>query len=225
MSKEWLKRFRLIIPGIIIMLFILLGLTKTKDELMDISLLFSRFNWSDLYYIFYIGVIIILGALYYALNIRWLVWKHYNKKVEDNIKDTILNECTLNISAKQWYNLKKENAVMIIFYDFIDNNESLKDRSNDVRFNGLIWTTCFDITILSCLAGFIYTILFFTTTRSHYIYISLFSFWLCFIALAFSSLLTYRHLAKSNDQLEVIKQKYKEDINTKISEAINNLKL
>lgn len=222
MSKEMLKRLRLIIPGIIIMLYILLGLTKTKDELMNISQLFESFKWSDL---LYIALFFILGALYYALNARWFVWKHYNKIVQDNIKDTILNECTLNLSAKQWYNLKKENALMIIFYNFIDNDKSLTDQANDVRFNGLIWSTFFDITILSASAGFIYSFLFLVTTRSHYIYISVASFWLFFFALAFSSILTYRHLAKSNQQLEVIKQKYKGDINIKINEAIDNLKL
>jgi hypothetical protein len=222
MSKETLKRLRLIIPGIIIMLYIVPGMTKTTDELLGIGHLFSNLKWSDTSYL---GVTFVLGALYYALNVRWLVWKHYNKIVQENIKDTILNECTLTLSSKQWNLLKKGNAIMVIFYDFVDNNESLKDKANDVRFNGLIWTTCFDMSILSAIAGFVYSILFLTTTRSNLVYISVAAFWVFFISLAFSSILTYKHLAKSTEQLDVIKQKYKPAIDEKIKETMTNLEI
>ena len=54
---------------------------------------------------------------------------------------------------------------MTIFYHFVDNDESLKDKAGDVRFNGLIWSSCFDFCILSGFGGIAYYIISLVTSK------------------------------------------------------------
>jgi len=220
MSKETLKKWRLLIPGIVIILFILPGLTNSKDELFAIDKMITALKWTDS---FYLVLVIVLGAIYYSLNIRWFVWKPFNYQVQENIKDKLLNASNVLITAHDWYKLKSNRAILNIFYDFVDNNESLKEKSKGVRFNGLIWSSFIDLTILSVLAGFVYSILLIFTTKEHYVYLALLLFCLSYISLAFSWLLTYKHKSMSNEQLEVIIQTKQNEINTKIKEAIDSL--
>jgi hypothetical protein len=220
MSKETLKKWRLLIPGIIIILFIIPGLTNSKEELFAIDKIVKALKWTDS---FYLALVIILGAIYYSLNLRWVVWKPFNSQVQENIKDKILNASSLKISAENWYKIKRGRAIITIFYDFVDNNESLKDKSKGVRFNGLIWSSFIDLTILSLVAGFVYSVLLVFTSKEHYVYLALLLFCLCFVSLAFSWLLTYKHKSMSNEQIEVILQTKRNEIDTKIQEAIDSI--
>lgn len=220
MSKETLKKWRLLIPGIIIILLILPGLTDSKEELFEIDKMIKAFKWTDT---FYLAVVILLGVIYYSINLRWFVWKPFNTKVQENIKDTILNASNLSLKASDWYKLKSSRAVITVFYDFVDNNESLTDKSKGVRFNGLIWSSFIDLTILSGLAGFIYSILLIFTSKEHYVYLALMLFCLSYISLAFTWLLTYKHKNMSNEQLEVILQTKQNEIDIKIQEAVDSL--
>ncbi len=221
MEKETLKKWRLLIPGIIIMLVIIPGLTRNIKELKNIDSIFSNFKWSDL---FYLGLVVVLGAIYYLLNIRWLLWKHYNKKVQENIKDNIINECGLKMSGNIWIQLYNNESIMNLFYEFIDNDESLKEKAKDVRFNGLIWSSSFDLAIISFCGSIVYSVLSWMLSKSHYLYISVILIWAFLISIMFSSILTKRHIKISNEQLSIIKVKYKNDIDKNIEEIIRSFK-
>ena len=218
MEKDTLKRLRLIIPGIIIFLLIIPGLTDNVNQLMDCVLL-KNFKISDLLYSL---IFIIFGALYYILNLRWLVWQYFVRLVQDNIKDTILKACEIEMTSVNWYKLKSDRGLMNIFYEFVDTNASLLDKAKDVRFNGLIWSSCVDMTILFWLAGIIYT-LFFFFTKDHYIFIALVSFWISSLSVIFSFVLTKRHISLSNKQLDMIIQQYSSQINDKIQSLSTSL--
>lgn len=220
MEKETLKIWRLLIPGIIILIFFIPWLTNSKEELFKIDSVFKSFKWTDT---FYLGVIILLEAIYYAVNARNLVWKPYHTKIQENIKDTLLTSCTIELTTKQWYGIKKGRALMNIFYSFVDNNPSLQEKAKGVRFNGLLWSTAIDLTTISCFGGVVYWILSLFTTKSHLIYVSSFLFIAAIIALAFTKLLTYKHMDLSNQQLEMILQTNGPDIDKKVQDAIKNL--
>jgi hypothetical protein len=220
MDKETLKRWRLVIPGIIILLFIIPGLTNSKEELLEIDKIIINLKWTDA---IYLALVIVMGVVYYALNIRWLVWKPFNTQVQNNIKDKLLNVSQLSLTASDWYKIKYSRTLMTIFYYFVDNDESLKDKSKGVRFNGLIWSSFIDLTVLSGFTGFVYSFLSIFTTKTHFIYISSFMFLMCLVALGFSWLMTYRHIKLSNEQIEVIIQTKKAEIDEKLKEAIQNL--
>ena len=219
MEKNTLKRWRLIIPGVTIILLTFPLSTDNIDQLKDIGSMIKSLAWDDLWYT---AVIVVVGAIYYSLNIRWLVWKHFNSKVQNNIKERIFNLCSLQYTPKIWYKLKESRALMTIFYHFVDNDESLKDKAGDVRFNGLIWSSCFDFCILSGVGGIAYYIISLVTSKNHLIYFSSILFIGFFVFLGLSSLLTYKHLSLSNAQLDVIAQKYKHEVDTKIQEALKN---
>lgn len=219
LEKERLKLLRLLIPGFIILLFIIPGFTDNTEELKQICAVFYGFTFTHL---FILIPVIILGFLYYTLNIRWFVWKHYNKQIQDNIIDTLLINTNLKLNAKQWYELRNSRKLIIIFYNLVDNDESLKEKAKSVRLNGLLWTSCFDIMIISGLAAAIYSLLSFIMARDHYIMVAVFFFWFFFVFWAFSSLLTHRHKSLSNDQLEVIKQRMSENLSEMIAQVIDN---
>jgi hypothetical protein len=220
MEKSTLKMWRLIIPGVTIFVLTIPLSTDNIQQLKDVVSMIKSLSWDDLWYS---AVILIVGALYYSLNIRWLVWKHFNNKIQNNIKERIFNLCSLKYTPETWYRLKNSRSLMTVFYHFVDNDESLKDKAGDVRFNGLIWSSCFDFCILSGFGGVAYYIISLVTQKHHLIYFSSILFIGFFVFLGFSSLLTYKHLSLSNAQLDVIAQKYKQDVDTKIREALINL--
>lgn len=220
MDKETLKKWRLVIPGIIIIIFIIPGLTNSKEELLQIDKIIMNLKWTDA---FYLGLVVIIGVIYYTLNIRWFVWKPFNTQVQENIKDNLLSASDLALTASKWYEIKQSRILMTIFYHYVDNDESLKEKSKGVRFNGLIWSSFIDLTILSCLTAIVYSILSLFTTMAHFVYIATFLFFLGLIALAFTWLLTYRHIKLSNEQIHVIIQTKGSELSQKITEAITNL--
>lgn len=220
MNKETLKMWRLIVPGIFIFILILFGLTNSKEELFTFYKIFKTLEWNDSIYLI---PVFLFGTMYYTLDVRWHVWQLFNTQIQENIKDKILNISKLTLLSSQWFNLKKDKALMNIFYSFVDNDESLKQKSKVVMFNGLIWSSFIDLSILSCLAALSYSILSIFTSKSHYIILADLLFCLSFLSLICTSLLTRRHKTLSNEQLDIIAQTKKNEVEQKIKEAIDNL--
>ena len=220
MNKETIKKWRLIIPGIIIYFFILLGRTNSKEELFTFYKIFETFDWN---YFLYLIPVLLLGTMYYLLGIRWYVWQFFVTQIQENIKDRLLNISKSKLLASQWFRIKKDRTLMNIFYSFVDNDESLKEKSKSVMFNGLIWSSFIDLSILSCLAALLYLIFSILPSKSHYIILADLLFCLCFLSIICTSLLTRRHKMLSNEQLDIIAQSKKNEVESKIKEAIDNL--
>ena len=163
------------------------------------------------------------GVIYYALGVRWFVWKPFNFQVQENIKNKILNDSNLTLTSSQWFKIKKDRALMNIFYSFVDNDESLKEKAKSVRMNGLVWSSFIDLSVLSCLSALLHSGIYIFTSKLHHIYLAWILFLICFISLVFVFLLTCKHIKLSNEQLEVILQRNKEKINSEIQKAVNNL--
>lgn len=199
---------------------ILFSLTNSKEELFAIHKIFKTLEWNDS---IYLGLVFIFGVIYYALNVRWIVWKPFNFQVQENIKNKILNASKLELTSSKWFNLKRGRALMNIFYSFVDSDESLKEKAKSVRLNGLAWSSFIDLSVLSCLSALLNSGIYIFTSKLHHVYLAWIMFCISFISLLFVCLLTYRHIDKSNEQLEIIIQRKKDEIDPEIQKAVNNL--
>ena len=220
MNKETLKTWRIFIPGIITILLIIFGLTNSKEEILTFYKIFKPLERND---IFVIAPVLFFGVIYYALNVRWVIWKPFIFQVQENIKNKILNASTLKLTSSDWYKIKKDRALMIIFYSFVDNDESLKEKAKSVRLNGLAWSSFIDLSVLSCLSALLHSGIYVFTSKLYHIYLAWILFLSYFISLVFVFLLTRKHIKLSNEQLEVIIQRKKEKINSEIQKAVDNL--
>ncbi|MBA2084201.1 hypothetical protein DMTZ50_0002 [Dehalococcoides mccartyi] len=217
MSITTLKNCRLIMPGVftfIIILFVLqddfIGLNNTISILHDITtqdILLSI-------------AVLVAGSLYYILGIRDLLWNQYHKRVKDNIKERLLAPFIDGFNDYQQYIIKSGNQLMNIFYNFIDNDKSLSEKANIVRFNGLICTSSVDATIITAFGAFIFLIRFIIDKGGYAIYMCLILVALSLFCRYLVELTTRKHIALSNEQLDVIIQLHQVDLGEKIR-AIN----
>ena len=207
-------------PGIITILLIIFGLTNSKEEILTFYKIFKPLERND---IFVIAPVLFFGVIYYALGVRWFVWKPFNFQVQENIKNKILNDSNLTLTSSQWFKIKKDRALMNIFYSFVDNDESLKEKAKSVRMNGLVWSSFIDLSVLSCLSALVHSGIYIYTSKLHHVYLAWIMFCISFISLLFVCLLKYRHINKSNEQLEIITQRKKDEIDPEIQKVVDNL--
>ena len=217
MSLGTLKFFRTLIPGIMIFLLAMLFFTNDLNELKNISRIFTDFKAKDT---LFIVLFVVLGILYYIFKIRNILWGPFYKRIVNNIKDRLLDPFRGNLNSTQITELKRNRKLMNIFYHFIDNDPSLQEKAKRVRFNGLIWSSTIDLTIISFLGSLIFLIKFIFIKTNYNINVALILFCISVFSLVLIFLTTNKHLSLSNDQLGVICQLYKNQLNQKINELL-----
>lgn len=214
MGYATLKFFRILIPGIMIFLS---GILFFTNDLKDISSIFADFKASDT---IYIVIFIVLGVLYYIFRIRNILWEPFHKRVQNNIKNRLLNPFRRNYTSNQINELKKDRKLMNVFYHFIDNDSSLSEKAKRVRFNGLIWTSTIDLTIISFFGSIIFFIKAIFIKTNYNINVAFILFVLSVFSLVLIFLTTKIHLSLSNDQLDIICQLYRNQLGQKINELL-----
>jgi len=218
MNKEMLKTFRLIIPGILIVLFLLPIYQRelSIESLNKIKIIF------DSRIIIILGIVI--GTLYYILNFRSWFFSKPVKKINDNIKYKLLKMCDNNpLILNKNKSLTTGRTLMIIFYRIIDNDESLKDIAKSVRLNGLIWSSIADVKATSLIVSFIYLILSWMSFKWLYFICGLALITTHIIAFFLMSLVTQKQLSLSNEQLENINLHHIKEVNNLIEDAAERL--
>lgn len=217
MEMGTLKFFRLLVPGILICLLIILFLQDDFHELSQFTRFFSNFQVMDT---LYTVIFAFIGVLYYLLGVRNLLWKPYHERVRNNIKDKLISPFLGQLNKEQIAYLKQARRLMNIFYHFIDSDSSLTEKAKRVRFNGLIWTSTVDLTIISVLGALGFWIrLILETTQYNLVMAGSLSA-LALISFGLIQLSTKRHLSLSDDQLEMICQKYKDELDRMINEVL-----
>lgn len=216
MSLGKLKVFRIIVPGIIILLYFVLIIPDTLSEL---SKIWTEFDAKDTIYTF---VVIVLGFLYHILKLRFLLWKPQLVKVQNNIKDTLLKPFLEQYSSENISFLKKDRKLMNVFYHFVDNKKSISEKSNLVRFNGLIWTSLIDIAIISFLSLFIIPYKHYTIHSTYTKYLLLTTILVTILSYILSLVARKSHLKLSDDQLEIITEQYKKELKNKLDSNLGN---
>jgi hypothetical protein len=217
MSKEWLKKLRIIVPGIIIFIFLIPFFVK--------ELSFEKFlsGLSVMQGVVFFVIVLTLGGIYYLLNLRKFTFVKPIEKIDDNIKDKITALCEHYSVLKENCPLKKGKTLMHIFYKFVDNDESLTQKSKSVMLNGIVLSTTADIIVLASIFVCTYLIAFALTGRIYYAYVGAVLLvisvlnWLWFLPKA-----TSKQISLSDDQLDFIKVHYTERVRQKLHELCPN---
>lgn len=156
-----------------------------------------------------IGLCIGLGAVYQIFSLRDIVVQFTGHTINENIKRTLLNIYGRPITDQQTKYLKDDRRLLNIFYDFVDHDSSLSAKSKNIYFNGLFWSTTADLVVISILLGFIYVTLgVFSLNSKDIIGMGYLLIAFGLLSLILHQLTLKEHLKLSNQQLEVIRMKY-----------------
>lgn len=214
MNKESLHKLRLIIPGIIILLYILIPHLKGPISILELKISTES--------VIYIVIVFFIGGLYYWRNPRKYLMRVPLKRINDNIINQLLHPFKNDPEIKDSIStLMQDKKIMNVFYFFIDNEKSLSERAKEVYFNGLIWTSAIDLTIISPLIMVIYLIEFFVT-KNPKLLIVIFTCFAVFLVSAISLPgIVERHIYLSNDQLKYIVGNMKKELRKKIIDLLS----
>jgi hypothetical protein len=198
MEQSTLKTLRLLIPGLIsIGVFLIFFSVWKKKEVYDLKII-------DYTYITIIALV--LGAMYYLLEIRQLVTSFSHKRIDLNIKNNVVQLYNRSLSNSEAQFLHQGNRLKNIFYKIIDNEESLKRKGSLVYFNGLLWTSTADLFVISGFGSlaFLLAHFFFKPLKTDFLVWSFILIITCFTSLFLHVLSYFKHIKLSNDQIEYI---------------------
>ena len=111
---------------------------------------------------------------------------------------------------------------MNVFYKIIDNDESLREKSNNVRLNGLIWTSTMDIVIISVAGAVVSWIMYFIQGYGYNNTQALILIIVAIISIGFVEIATRKHISLSNEQLDMICQAHKDELKEGIDECLQD---
>jgi len=214
-----LKHWRLIIPGFLILVTLILLIQENFNELLGALKGFSDFQFDDM---IITVIVVVFGVLYYILGIRNVLWNPYYKRVQNNIKNTLIKPFSQQLDSQQEKYLRAGRRLIIIFYHFIDNDKSLSEKAKGVRFNGLIWTSTVDLTIISAIGSLVFWVKLAIETNSYNLWMALILLITSLVSLGLVQLATRRHISLSDEQLEFICQLHKQELKGKIYELLQN---
>ncbi len=218
MSIRMLRFLRLVIPG-----FMILGiiLTIESNDLLELSKKLQGIDLSKKGFVFYI-IPIILGYIYYALELRNLFFKKPIQTIRENIRDRLVSKFDIDPAVSPYSDrLKEDSNIIEIFYKFVDSDPSLIEKSNNVRFNGVFLSSSADACIISIFAFLVYLALCIFLFSYYYL------FWLIVsvIIFIFSYFLllpktTKIHLYYSNSQIDFILTNLHDDLRDALEKLI-----
>jgi len=195
MSKEMLKIMRLLVPGVFI--FLLLYPLKqggfSLDGLLDI----------DTKNAFYLTCVFVLGAVYKTFEARTILFKESLAEVHKNIKARLLAPFLgdPNVAPiKDW----EPRAFLKVFYNIVDNDPSLTEKTKDIYENGLLWSSYADLGVVSLFGVFLYLLAYYFTRLTDYLVVLGILVALFFFALVLIKISVGKHKKLSDSQLEVI---------------------
>lgn len=224
MELKTLKKLRFIVPGIL--LFIQFVLFFSIKDLNDIRNYLKLYNvkYEISQFLFFISIIFI-GILYYTFDIREKIFKRNFEYVENNIKNKLLKPYENKYSTDEINNFKQGSKLINIFFYFIDNDASLKEKAKIVNFNGLIWTSLMDLLIISSFGFFIFFIRWIVVSvifqfTSYYYIMAFANFGITFISAFVGGFLTEKYVSLRNEQLEIIHQFHKKELGRRISDLL-----
>ena len=205
-----LKRNRKIVSGTLVLLGLLPLYTYwTGTPLSKLNL--SHLATAGLTIVLAYGI----GALYdvFCLN------RKSHTKNNDNIKLRLLSiGRTTPISPQKREELLAGSALMATFYNLVDSNDSLKEKAQRVRDNGLVWTSVADVVVVGVASICLNFPLWLFTRYANFLYWAAASAVLAIIsALIVHPRVVRRHISLSNDQLDFIDTQMKREAQTKVN--------
>ncbi len=193
MEQKTLKYLRVFIPGLII----LLGLYPIYNEFYAEVFKIDKFETA---YVTFVAIL--FGGIYYQLNVRYLVTYISHRIITENILNKLIKASGLSIDKNGRKKLKDKGNFMTAFYKVIDNDESLKRKGENVRFNGIFWTSTADLFFLSLFFYFIYSYCY-RDIENLLMYKKVFLY-IAGISFVFHIISVIKHILLSNEQLNPI---------------------
>ena len=196
MTLDRLKDLRFYTPGIISIVFsALLGwITKLweitiPDSLGDLKLAPPA---------------VACALLYYLTPLRAWCNQVFADDVNENIRSKLVSISGLQDDPDvfMWKKLRR------VFYDLVDNDESLKVLASQAYSNGFLWTLFADIRTLALVFVFISLFFCLFALNEALFAASIFAL-IVLISLIASAISTRRHMEIGNEQIETIKLKHK----------------
>jgi len=219
MSKETLKILRIIIPGTILTIFLLTLFQK------DLTLNSFSTSLNSIQGLLYLVIIFPLGGIYYIANLRKYFFQKPISQIQDNIKIKITKVCNDDPDVQRVKGvLIKDRTLMHIFYYFVDNDESLKEKAKSVRLNGLFLSSLADLAVISLVMIATYVVAFLIIRNTQYLLLTVFAT-IAFVLSKFWWLpkIAKRHISLSDEQLEFIQLNYNDKIRQKLIETAKDL--
>jgi hypothetical protein len=146
MSLQTQKYLRLIIPGIFLYGLLVVFCWTTQWCTLAIPQ-----TWEELSKLL---AAVVLGALYNFTHLRELSNKFYHFDVNSNIVRILTRPFITEMPGVQriaWQDFRST------FYNVVDHDESLKVKSEIIRFNGLLWTSVADLRVVTIIAVLIFS--------------------------------------------------------------------
>ncbi|WP_224998729.1 hypothetical protein [Cesiribacter sp. SM1] len=192
MEQKTLKYLRIFIPGVMILLGGYPIYYHYFAEAYDLSGL-------NVTYATYLSVL--LGAIYYQLDIQRLITKPSHYFITNNILNKLIKAYDREVSKNEKKSLVFKDNYMTVFYHIIDNDESLKRKGENVRFNGIFWTSTADSFLINMTFYFLYA--YFPQLIDVILLRKIFLF-AAIISLALHIISVIKHIRLSNKQLNPI---------------------
>lgn len=202
MEQKTLNYLRIIVPGAIFLVFaVVLGAITKLFELPnpDADALLKSL-W-----------VIVIGVIYRFTPLRTWINKSYFDRVNENIRSRMVAMAGLVDDKKRftWDKLRR------IFYDIIDHDESLKVKGQRVMFNGLLWTSCADLTAIGTLF-LAYSLILIVSDVHNAAYAAIAFFMAAFMGFIGSVKTTAKHIELGNEQLDLMEEKYAQSVHDRI---------
>lgn len=197
-----LKTLRMLIPGLMILLALIAlknsDLISFADRLVGVKISRDSFQ-------FYV-VPLVLGALYYVVNLRSVFFRKPIRKIVDNIYVRLLAPFANDVALGAYYDqLRSDPRVKQVFYRFIDAEPDLREKANNVRMNGLVLSSLADAAIIGLMFCPVYVIFYIWKSTRYYLLLAIGALMaFIIIKLFLLPLATRRHIQYSNEQIDSI---------------------
>jgi hypothetical protein len=154
-----------------------------------------------------------IGALYYTLGIRYISNFYFYKQVNQNLRLKLLEAGGLDPSSckLQWEHVRP------VFYYYVDNDASIKNKSQDVMFNGYIWGTAADIRAFSLVYSLV-SLGMSLIDPAHWVATAAFAL-MSAASLLLSWALTVRHKRLGDEQIQVIETNH-DDLRARLQKLL-----
>ena len=215
MELKSLKRTRMLFPGLYVVIQIILIVLSLKDNSQAFSEALKYTIKEDMLLPY--AFVLLIGFIYYAFDCRDLLWSPILRKVWDNIYRRLFRTAKEKFPAK--LSEAQKRKMKRFFYGLIDDDHTLTIKSQLVMHNGAILTCVLDALILS--VPFIILDIVLSVINSKVLVLALvINCVILFIGIFIRASLVKKHISLSNDQLDIIEDKYSAECSSTIKGII-----
>ncbi len=234
MSRETQSRLRIVVPGVMLLVYLILLLLPIPLTIYDYGFAEILAFLTSLGPVLPIivslvlvgAVVPLLGSIYRIAGFRKRLLKKSQHRINENIKDRLLVSYVSNSTiSESTEKVRQKNALLNVFWDFVDNKESLKDKAKGVRLNGLFWSSVADAMAVSILCSCTSIVIYLIVRQAYFlvvVIVALLLYALCRWLLM--PLVVGRHIVLGNEQVEFIIDLHESELRSRLEELARSSK-